>query len=286
MAGFLGLFNYSRPGRGVSKDERKKRAFFVFFEIFYRKIWNFCKLSLEYTLFVIPCFIAYLGLSAVIMAVAMQDFTNNGLYVIYAAIALALFLSSFFSGSPAGMGRALVLRCYARESHAFIWGDFIDGMRFYLGKAIGMFFIDAAVAFIAAFNIIFCFIAEQPILPDMFMLISGILTLIVVLMWMMAQPYLGVLTVTQKMSFGKTYRTAFALVVARLPQNLLTTVISAAVFLTFIYLTLTQGIVFILLFPLLLFAFCGFITHFNATRVMDSYFETEEKDEIEPLFTD
>ena len=39
--GFLGLFNYSKPGPGIAKDAPKKKTFFVFFETFFRNFWKF-----------------------------------------------------------------------------------------------------------------------------------------------------------------------------------------------------------------------------------------------------
>jgi len=159
MSGFFGLFNYSAPGRGVSKDARQKRGVFIFLEVLWRRIWQMFTLSLEFSLFAIPCFIAYLGLSMVIMSIGLQYVTTNGLYVIYAAVAMALILTAFLSAGPASMGRAMVLRCYSRETHAFIWGDFIDGVKDYIGRSLLIFLIDAVVAFIASFNIIFCFVS-------------------------------------------------------------------------------------------------------------------------------
>lgn len=287
MSGFFGLFNYSAPGKGVSKDTRRKRGFFVFLEVFWRKIWQFFTLSLEFTLIAIPCFIAYLGISMFVMSVGLQHSTTNGLYVIYAAVSMALFLTAFLGAGPASMGRALVLRCYARESHAFIWGDFIDGVKDHIGRSLLIFLIDALVTSVASFNIIFCFAETQTMLPEVFLLASGMLTIIIVLLWLMVHPYLHLLTVTHDMSFGDTYKTAFSLAFVKLVPNLVVTVISAAIFMLFIYLTLTTGIVFVLLFPLLLFSLCGFITHFNAARTMDAYFEEEKEDyDDESIFLD
>ncbi len=287
MSGFFGLFNYSAPGRGVSKDARQKRDVFIFLEVLWRRIWQMFTLSLEFSLFAIPCFIAYLGLSMAVMSIGLQHVTTNGLYVIYAAVAMALTLTAFLGAGPASMGRAMVLRCYSRETHAFIWGDFIDGVKDYIGRSLLIFLIDAVVAFIASFNIIFCFAETQTMLPEVFLIASGMLTIIVILLWFIMHPYLHVLTVTHKMSFADTYKTAFSLAFVKLPQNIIVTVISLALFMTFIHLTLTTGLAFILLFPLLLFSVCGFITHFNATRTMDRYFgEEKEANNDESIFTD
>ena len=54
MAGFFGLFNYSKPGPGVSKDQIEKKRFFVFFEIFFRKFWSLVSLNVVYLLCCIP----------------------------------------------------------------------------------------------------------------------------------------------------------------------------------------------------------------------------------------
>lgn len=54
MAGFLGMGNYAKVGKGVKKSEQSKRRFFEFFDIFFRKFFNLIKLNLLYVLFCIP----------------------------------------------------------------------------------------------------------------------------------------------------------------------------------------------------------------------------------------
>jgi uncharacterized membrane protein YesL len=50
----FGLFDYTSSGRGVAKNERRKKPFFRFFEIFGRKFWKLVQLNLIYVLFCIP----------------------------------------------------------------------------------------------------------------------------------------------------------------------------------------------------------------------------------------
>lgn len=54
MAGFFGLFDYTKPGKGVEKNEPKKSRFVYFFELFFRKFWKLIQLNLLYILFCIP----------------------------------------------------------------------------------------------------------------------------------------------------------------------------------------------------------------------------------------
>ena len=58
MAGFFGLFDYTKPGPGVPKDAPPKSPFIVFFEILQRKFWNFVKINMMYLVFNLPAFLA------------------------------------------------------------------------------------------------------------------------------------------------------------------------------------------------------------------------------------
>ena len=54
MAGFFGLFNYEKEGPGIEKDAPKKKAFFVFFETFFRNIWKFISVNAVYVILSLP----------------------------------------------------------------------------------------------------------------------------------------------------------------------------------------------------------------------------------------
>lgn len=54
MAGLFGLGGYDKPGKGVKKDEREKKRFFAFFDLFKRKFGKLVKLNLLFLLFCLP----------------------------------------------------------------------------------------------------------------------------------------------------------------------------------------------------------------------------------------
>ena len=58
---FFGLFDYSKPGPGISKDAPKKRGFIEFWEIFFRKFWKLCTANLLYVLVNLPVVTGGLG---------------------------------------------------------------------------------------------------------------------------------------------------------------------------------------------------------------------------------
>lgn len=87
----MGLFgnSYSKAGPGIAKDAPQKKAFFHFFEVYFRKFTKILALSLLYFLFCLP--IVTIG--------------------------------------PATAGFVKVLRNYSMEKHAFLWMDFIEAFR-------------------------------------------------------------------------------------------------------------------------------------------------------------
>ena len=50
----FGIYNYRKTGSGVQKGAPKKKAFFLFWEIFGEKFWKFFQINIIYVLFCIP----------------------------------------------------------------------------------------------------------------------------------------------------------------------------------------------------------------------------------------
>ena len=56
----FGLYNYRKTGSGVQKGGPKKKAFFLFWEIFGEKFWKFFQINLirNVTHYIIPPYIS------------------------------------------------------------------------------------------------------------------------------------------------------------------------------------------------------------------------------------
>ena len=50
----FGIYNYRKTGSGVKKGAPKKKAFFLFWEIFGEKFWKFFQINIIYVLFCLP----------------------------------------------------------------------------------------------------------------------------------------------------------------------------------------------------------------------------------------
>ena len=89
MAGFFGLFDLAKAGPGVSKNEPKKKRFFLFWELYFRKFFKLILAGLLYLVVSIP--IVTIGL--------------------------------------AQAGLTFVKRNYSREKHVFLPSDFFDTIK-------------------------------------------------------------------------------------------------------------------------------------------------------------
>lgn len=84
--GFLGMFNYSKPGKGISKNGPEKKRFFEFFDVYFRNFGRILKLHFLHLLFCIP--IVTIG--------------------------------------PATVALVKILHCYINEKPVFLFSDFVD----------------------------------------------------------------------------------------------------------------------------------------------------------------
>lgn len=115
MAGFFGLFDYTKEGPGIRKDAPKKKAIFVFFETFFRNFFKFISINVVYIL---------LSLPIVTHGMASAGITN-------------------------------VARNTARDKHSFGLSDFFETIRKNLKQSLVVGIINAAVAFLLIFTVRF-----------------------------------------------------------------------------------------------------------------------------------
>ncbi len=75
MAGLFGLFDYTKEGPGVKKDEKKKKGFFSFFEVYFRNFWSYAKMGPIYwicSIFVITNGLSKVGITSVARSIVRE----------------------------------------------------------------------------------------------------------------------------------------------------------------------------------------------------------------------
>lgn len=115
---FFGLFNYSKPGPGVDKNAPKKKRFFLFFELYFRKFWKLIQLNLLFLVCCIP--IVTIG--------------------------------------PAICGMTYVLRNFATEKPTFLLSDFWDAFKSNWKQGFGLWFVFTAISVVAGTSFFWYFV--------------------------------------------------------------------------------------------------------------------------------
>ena len=85
MAGFFGLFDYNKPGKGVAKDEPKKPAPIHFLQLVVRKFFKLITLNLLYFVVLLPLIAVFLLYLFNIMQIKPEEIVSPLLTLIVMA---------------------------------------------------------------------------------------------------------------------------------------------------------------------------------------------------------
>ncbi|WMJ23128.1 DUF624 domain-containing protein [Paludicola sp. MB14-C6] len=106
MAGFLGMGNFTKPGKGIKKGADEKKRFFQFFDLYFRKFGSLIKLNLIFILFCLP----------------------------------------IFTIGPATAGMMKVIRYYNEGKPVFLFSDFWDAFKQNFGQSFLMSIVNGIIA--------------------------------------------------------------------------------------------------------------------------------------------
>jgi uncharacterized membrane protein YesL len=295
MAGFFGLFNYNKEGKGVNPEDLDRGPMPTFFGVVGRKFWKLIMINLMYVLFSLPAvFIAFFGSSYFIQALfpnyqmalssAAETLTDNADALVLQAMemtllmvlfgALMIGLSMIIAG-PVHAGIVYVLRNYAREEHAFIWSDFKDNAISNFKQSMVSSLISLAVTAIFIVNLYF-YRQTEMIQQEMLRTILVTVIVLMYVIWCIMQMYLYPMMVTFKLTLKQMYRNSFYFAILKLPMNLLFLLLSVVIMLIVpaAMLFTNTGIAFIIAifwYVFIAFAFNLLMTTFFAYRGLDKY---------------
>lgn len=251
MAGFFGMFDASKPGPGVSKNEPKKKRFFLFWELYFRKFFRLIIANLLYALVSIPI-------------------VTRGL---------------------AEAGLAFVTRNYAREKHVFLPSDFFDTIKKNWKQALATGILELVISVCLIFDIIYAWDwlnAAQgiEIMPLLFFAVSFFLVVI----FSYARYYLYMQIITFKLSFKQIWKNSFLLAIAGFKENLIITLtllvvyaLAAVLLLNYFWYVLAPLVVlYVLLFP----AFRSFLIQFTIfplikRTIIDPYYKEHPEEDMD-----
>lgn len=304
MAGFFGIGDFTKEGKGVDKNAPKKRGVFAFFELFFRKFWRLCKLNLLYILACIPTFIVVfvvaglvssniVNASANVLAASLglsAPDMNNADFMRYTAMldviirfAVSLLFMVMWGMGPVTAGYTYILRNYAREEHAWLWSDFWQYTRENFRQAIAVWVID-----VAAFAVLFMaytFYSNSKNALYYLKYLIGCMIFIYTIMHFYIYPIM----VTFRLSLKNIYRNAFLFALAKLPINVFVFAVLLIIHLGIPYYgvvgfgggtVMLYWIVYVLLELLIFISMSGFLVNFSVYPSLKKYMITNAEDEI------
>lgn len=255
LAGFFGLFDYSKEGPGIDKNAPKKKGFVVFFEIYFRKFWK------------LIC--------------------ANLLYVVVALPVLSIGLAQ--------TGLCYITRNFAREKHAFISGDFFDTIKKNWKQALVYGILNVLFSIIIFYAIFFYnsyifFPPEDGQEAGFLQYIMSALSFCVFIIFSFMKFYIPLMIITFKLKLKQVFKNGLIFAFAGLKRNLfigliltLCYVAAAAIIIFGGYIGITVVLfLYILLFP----AFRSFLIQYNVFPVVkrlmiDPYYKEHPGEDLE-----
>lgn len=262
---FFGLFNYSKPGPGVSKDEPPKAPPVRFFEILWRHLSKIVQLNL---IFMIPFLVAAV-LMVVIFLLPVQHALYQtwllgpvDLYIIY-AVPLPLVLLG-----PFNAGMTLITRNFSREEHVFVWSDFWEATAKNWKPAL----LNACIVYFAYVALSFSiFFYGNQMSENMICVVPFAISCLIAFLMFFAQFYVPVMIVTFDLKLRHIYKNAFIFAVLGFLRNLMLTAIFGLMIASVLFCPGQFIIIPGILLILILFSFNSYLTSFTTYSIIDSY---------------
>lgn len=273
----MGLFkSYESSGAGISKYAPKKKGIALFFDIFFRKIWQITGLNLLFFIFCLPLYVSVFLFSLM---------TNYDLLLV---LLIALFLIFTVLIGPAMAGLTKVTRLFVIEKHTYVIRDFFKGVRenFKKGVIVGVLDVIVALSVFSAYNIYPDWVVR---FDNKLFYIPLIITMSVGLVVFLMNFYIFLMMTATDLSFKNLIKNSFALAFAALKQNIISTIFVLFFLTLMIILFLMMPPFALLLVPFFPMALVWFIVCFNCYPVIQKYVINPFYDsigEINPELTD
>ena len=279
----MGLFNsYTKPGKGVDKNEPKKKGIFLFFDIIVHKFSKLlganCMLTLTSIIWIAALFFfaalllnqtgiverVTAAITAADSSVTPENASNSIFLMLQLFIAMSIFV--LWGSGPSSAAYAYVNRCFTRGEPVWVASDGKDKFVENFKQGMIVVIIDAVLLFLGTNAALFYHSFYASTHNIMWLLLTYIMVLMFVVYTMM-HPYIYQIMVTFECSVAKIYKTALLLAVAKLPGNIFTTAVSFLVIcVLYTFMDPVVASLFLGMFGLFL---TRYLTDFYAARVIE-----------------
>ncbi len=293
----MGFFNgnYSKPGPGVSKNERKRKGLGRFYQIFFRKFWSLVQLNILYIVTLLPTFAVVFILSGMLsnkLGLDMDNFkllsggTMTDVTAAMSSITMDLlirfYISALFAvlwgGGPATAGFVFILRSFLREEPVFLVSDYFRHVFSNFKQAIAVWIIDVLVF------CLFCYAYFFYGFMGGIMVCMKYVVLVLAFFYTILHLYLYHLLITYKLTIVKLYKNSALFAISALPFSTVTVAVCGFVVLIWPAIGFTAQnekmsmffiiAIFVLLFALI-FSACGLYIENSAETQIKKYIKED-----------
>ncbi len=248
----MGLFqkNYEKPGKGVSKNERKKRGFFRFFELYFRNFWKLISAQFWYILLCLPIL-------------------TNGL---------------------GQVGMAYVCRMAARDKHTFVTSDFFDAIKKNWKRALPLGIINTLIFLILAADMFVILVFGNIFGSEVFRTVVFVVTMFFYTAFSFAKFYQYMMMITFDFKLKTLIKNSWLFATLGIKHNIIIgAVLSLCYFVAFWLIAMNPnvGVPIVLILGVFVFpAFRSFLIQFNVfpevkKYIIDPYYEEHPDEDIE-----
>lgn len=218
----MGIFySHTKPGRGVSKEDVQKSGISLYFDIFLRRFWKFISINMIYIIASVPAiiisfFIADYFVRFILSIAGLAENEEFLRMVPLFAVLLSVVILQATGSGPASVGHTAVIRKYVKDTHAWIWNDFIGSFKQNFRQGIAVYVINIVVFFMIAFGYLF----YRYFMSGIISVALSSFTLILGVIFYIMQKYVYVLLSGFHLKIRHVYKNAFILTVVGLKWNL------------------------------------------------------------------
>ena len=219
--GFFGnLMNnyyYGKAGKGDYTVSDMPANRFQLFGAVMRVRWSsLIWVNLLYMVFWFPCFYWTVRNVSYMLSNPADFFSLENFASYMTAFTVGLVPCIAITG-PFTAGISFVLRNWARDEHSFVWSDFWDAVKNNWKQALLVSIISSLIPMLTFMSWLYY---GQMSSSNILFIAPLTLTLIVAIVWKLAEMVIYTLMVTYKLSFGALVRNAILLTIAKLPKSI------------------------------------------------------------------
>lgn len=251
MAGMFSFLDTSKPGPGVSKNAPQKKRFFLFWELYARKIWKLVLANLLYVLLSLP--------------VITQGLAQAGL--------------------------TFVTRNYVRQKHVFLPSDFWDTVKKNAKQALIIGIEELVIGIVLGFDLVYAWnglMMEETL--SIGALLFFAVSLFIAISFLQVRYYLYLQLITFKLSVKQIWKNSILLSIAGFKQNVIISVSLLFIYAVALLMFLAFGVLsagllivaYVFFFP----AFRSFLIQFNVfpliqKHIIDPYYQEHPDEDMD-----